>query len=102
MGWAGTLHALLHCVVLCWLLSGSILALTLPTRAPRALFMISGTSEGQDSNMYTRLLTKVYGCRSPRNYISLRCTGGGMQALQWIFSTPGASAVMMDGRVPYS
>lgn len=25
-----------------------------------------------------------------------------MQALQWIFSTPGASAVMMDGRVPYS
>lgn len=64
--------------------------------------MISGTSEGQDSNMYTRLLTQVYGCRSPRNYISLRCTGGGMQALQWIFSTPGASAVMMDGRVPYS
>lgn len=29
-------------------------------------------------------------------------TGGGVQALQWIFSTPGASRCLMEGNIPYA
>lgn len=89
-------------IVVLWWLVTSVTGLGLSARGKSRssrsrLLMTDG-----GGNMYTHLLAQVYGCRSPRNYISLRCTGGGMQALQWIFTTPGASAVMMDGRIPYS
>jgi len=46
-------------------------------------------------------LSQLYG-RSSRSVFSVSVTGGGVQALQWIFSTPGASRCVQDGSVPYS
>lgn len=37
-----------------------------------------------------------------RNVFSVQITGGGIQSLAWIFSTPGASRSVMQAGVPYS
>ena len=47
-------------------------------------------------------LSAVYGKTKPRPVFSVSVTGGGVQALQWLFSTPGSSRCLMEGQVPYS
>jgi len=47
------------------------------------------------------LLSKVYSA-TPRNVISASVTGGGITALQWMFTAPGASSSLMDSYIPYS
>ena len=46
------------------------------------------------------LLSRVY-TQTPRNVISASVTGGGITALQWMFTTPGASNSLMDSYIPY-
>jgi len=47
-------------------------------------------------------LSAVYGKTKPRPVFSVSVTGGGVQALQWLFSTPGSSRCLMEGQVPYA
>jgi hypothetical protein len=38
---------------------------------------------------------------NPRNIASIYVTGGGVQAVEWLFTTPGASRCMQEAGIPY-
>ena len=64
--------------------------------------MASRQPPGSSGPIFGRFLSQLYENVSPRNYVSLTVTGGGIQAVHWAFTAPGASSVMMESRVPYS
>jgi len=39
---------------------------------------------------------------NPKPQFSVHVTGGGVQAIQWLFTVPGASACVLDAQVPYA
>lgn len=47
-------------------------------------------------------LRSIFSSTTPRNIFSISVTGGGVQALSWIFSVPGASNSVVEGNIPYS
>ena len=52
------------------------------------------------SVMSKKLLTKVFNS-SPQNIFSLQVTGGGIDSLRRVFTTPGASNSVLNAGVPY-
>lgn len=50
--------------------------------------------------MSKKLLTKVFNS-SPQNIFSLQVTGGGIDSLRRVFTTPGASNSVLNAGVPY-
>lgn len=50
----------------------------------------------------SQYISQVYNSSGQRNIFSLNVTGGGVQSLQWLFSTPGASKSVQNACIPYS
>lgn len=67
---------------------------------PSSLSTMSETEEPRKT--VETLLRNIFTANSPRNVFSISVTGGGVQALSWIFSVPGASNSVVEGSVPYS
>jgi hypothetical protein len=60
-----------------------------------------GSVSVEMSGSSAKLLKKIYS-GTPRNVFSLTTTGGGVGALSWTFTVPGASLSVMNANVPYS
>ena len=69
------------------------------------LMMATTIPEMDKNNHITQIrsfLKEIYLKKAPRNVFSMYVTGGGVTALEWVFTVPGASNSLMDGGVVYS
>ena len=67
--------------------------------------MATTTPEMENNNHNSQIrsfLKELYSKKAPRHVFSMYVTGGGVNAMEWVFTVPGASNSLMDGGVVYS
>ena len=63
--------------------------------------VLCNTNTNNMKPVITNLLQKIYNA-SPKNIFSIQVTGGGIDALKQLFTTPGASNSLINAGIPYS
>eukprot|EP01038_Epipyxis_sp_PR26KG_P010289 gene10289-13832_t len=57
---------------------------------------------GKSNNELSETIRSIYSQGYPFNKVAICVTGGGVQALSWLFTEPGASSTMLSANVPYA